>query len=63
VPASITVLFAFPFGKTTLFIRARPGQEQTLLTKLKDHDLPIRNADPSGTSIQNLVFCRRLQTG
>lgn len=34
--------------KPLLFIRARPGQEQTLLNKLKDHDLPLCNADPVG---------------
>ena len=34
--------------KPLLFIRARPGQEQTLLNKLKNYDLPLCNADPSG---------------
>jgi 16S rRNA (cytosine967-C5)-methyltransferase len=34
--------------KPLLFIRARPGQEQTLLKKFKDHDLTPTNADPLG---------------
>jgi 16S rRNA (cytosine967-C5)-methyltransferase len=31
-----------------LFIRARPGQEQSLMNKLTDHELPLNNADPQG---------------
>jgi 16S rRNA (cytosine967-C5)-methyltransferase len=34
--------------KPLLFIRARPGHEQTLVKKLNDHDLPLNNADPLG---------------
>jgi len=32
--------------KPLLFIRARPGQEQTLLHKLENHGLPFCDADP-----------------
>ena len=34
--------------KPLLFIRARPGHEETLMNKLRAHDLPLNNADPHG---------------
>jgi 16S rRNA (cytosine967-C5)-methyltransferase len=57
--------------KPLLYIRARPGQERTLVNKLESHGLPFRDADPTaklpfktwsfagGSKLDNLFLLNR----